>query len=67
MDKDDIERRYICPVCAKKSWKRKIEVDLVGDTWRWKCRSGRCIAGQDWQTNVEPELAKKAVPKIGYE
>lgn len=60
--------QYLCPICLQKGWRRKVEIDIIGeDEWRWRCTYRRCEAAQDWQLKMEPVLDKKAMPKMGYE
>ena len=66
MNKEELEVKYICPVCLKRGWKRKVEVEISdGDEWQWRCTYIRCAASREFQGVLEPALDKEARPKIG--
>jgi len=65
---DELETKYLCPLCLKRGWKRYIYVEMLdGDNWHWRCTYIKCAASDDWQRVLEPILDKNWKPKIGYE
>lgn len=66
----ELEKKYICSICAKKGWKQAIVVEMLDEinmVWHWRCTYKKCLASQDWQLRLDPVLAKEFRERMGYE